>query len=63
LRWQPKMSLQALNEDFQLELMQRERPKTSHASFTKFKLNSIGSLFKREYPDATRLEELLVGLD
>jgi len=56
------MSLQTLNEDFQLELMQRERPK-SHASFTKFKLNSIGSLFKREYPDAGRLEQLLVGLD
>jgi hypothetical protein len=57
------MSLQTLNEEFQLELIERDRPKTVHASFGKFKLNSIGSLFKREYPDARRLEELLVGFD
>jgi len=59
------MSLQALNEEFQLELMETNHPHRHKqggmkAAMSKLKFDNVGSLFKREYPDTKRLEELLL---
>ncbi len=65
------MSLQMLNEEFQLELAQERRSAVrsvgggsqSRGFFPKFSLPSIGSLWKKEYPSTRQLEEMLIGMD
>lgn len=66
------MSLQMLNEEFQLELAQERRSAVrsvgsgsqSRGSFLqKLSLPSIGSLWKKEYPSTRQLEEMLIGMD
>jgi sterol desaturase/sphingolipid hydroxylase (fatty acid hydroxylase superfamily) len=58
------MSLQALNHEFQLELMETKRHhKPHHHMMSKLKLDNFGGLFRREFPNSSRLEEILVGFD
>jgi len=60
------MSLQALNEEFQLELVHEQKPKEGISlrwALSRLRRNSVGSLFRGTYPDAKRLEELMRGLD
>jgi len=58
------MSLQSLNEEYQLELVHREksRPK-ARSPLGSLRMNNIGGLFRRRYPEANRLEEMLLGFD
>ena len=58
------MSLQSLNQEFQLELIQTKKQKPhAHGAFNKLRLDNFGGLFRRDFPDTRRLEELLVGFD
>jgi len=59
------MSLQALNEDYQLELAQKHASKKpSNGAFGKLRMNHFG-IFRggAEYPDEKRLEELLLSFE
>ena len=60
------MSLQTLNEDFQLELAHQQKPNEKvslKGAFSRLRTNSVGSLFRGEYPDTKRLEELMRGFE
>jgi len=60
-----KMSLQALNEEYQLELMQKSQQRSTRQgpirALPKF---SFGGLFKKAtFPDQCSLEQALCGFD
>jgi len=58
-----KMSLQALNEEYQLEIAQRDK-KISQGAFGRLKGNHFGGIFRSgEYPDTRKLEELLLSFE
>ena len=59
------MSLQLLNEDVQNELAEKEATRSNplKGAFQRLRTDKVGTLLKGEYPDAHRLEELLVSFD
>lgn len=58
------MSLQALNEDYQLELAQKHASKKpSNGAFGKLRMNHFGIFRGTDYPDEKRLEELLLSFE
>jgi hypothetical protein len=58
------MSLQDLNPQEPIEVEQK-KPKMNpiRGALQKLRSNSAGSLFRGQYPDSRRLEELLVGCE
>lgn len=59
------MSLQVINEELEVDLVEREPPKVSpmRGAFQRLRTNSLGTRFKGEYPTSCRLEELLLGIE
>jgi hypothetical protein len=62
-----KMSLQLLNEEFQIELeAERQAPKMTNpirGVVQRLRTTSLGSTLRGEYPSSNRLEEILVSYD
>lgn len=57
------MSLQALNEDYQLEVAQKEAEKKQTHGFGKLIGHPFGHKGTTNYPDEKRLEELLLSFE
>jgi hypothetical protein len=59
------MSLQTLNPEYQLELADRPKPRSNplRGAFQKMRSDKVGSVFRGEYPNSNRLEELLLDFE
>lgn len=61
------MSLQLLNEEYQMELTTRRKASrnttTVRSVFQRIRIENIGGLIRRGYPDARKLESALARLE